>query len=285
VTISVGRVEEIWRYPIKSMGGEKLDSCRIERRWGIPGDRGWAVRDEQAGEIRGAKKIPSLLRCRARYTEEPRGDASPTVEIALSDGRAIRSDAADVSELLSTGLGREVTLWPRRPADDLAHYRRAVKLDEAEIRAQLGLLPDESLPRFGDASPPELAEFTSPPGTYFDAFELHLLTRTSLARLAQLLPDSHIDVRRFRPNLLIDTGAAGLPELDWCGQTLRIGALRLHVVQPTVRCVMTTCAQADLSKDPRIMRTLVRNLTQRLGVGASVIEPGEVRVGDPVELS
>jgi uncharacterized protein YcbX len=283
--VAAGRVVELWRHPVKSMAGERLGSAALAPGWGIPGDRGWAVRDEEAGEIRGAKKIPRLLECAARYLEEPRGAQTPPVEIALSGGARVRSDSPDAAEQLSRVLGRKLTLWPRRPAADRAHYRRAAGVgDERELRAQLGLLPDEPLPDFG-ALPPEVFEFATPPGTYFDAYELHLLTRASLARLQALLPDARIDARRFRPNLVVDTGGdPGTPELDWCGRELRIGSARLRVLSPVVRCSMTTCAQSELPRDPRIMRALVREFSQNLGVGASVLEPGEIRAGDAVEL-
>jgi uncharacterized protein YcbX len=70
------RVAEIWRYPVKSMQGEKLDSCMLTKG-GIPLDRGWAVRDEQTQTIRGAKWIAGLMRCSARYIEGTRAVPFP----------------------------------------------------------------------------------------------------------------------------------------------------------------------------------------------------------------
>ena len=68
---AIGKVKEIWRYPVKSMGGEKL-TCASVAAQGIPGDRGWALRDEKAGEIRGAKKLYQLMLCSAKYLKENR---------------------------------------------------------------------------------------------------------------------------------------------------------------------------------------------------------------------
>ena len=82
----VGHVKEIWRYPVKSMAGGQLKDCRVTER-GIPGDRGWALRDEEAKEIRGAKNFPVLMQCSARYLEEPNGGAVPQAEITLPDAR------------------------------------------------------------------------------------------------------------------------------------------------------------------------------------------------------
>ncbi|MCH8283333.1 MAG: alcohol dehydrogenase catalytic domain-containing protein [Chloroflexi bacterium] len=83
----VGTVKQIWRYPVKSMGGETVQDCQVGER-GLGGDRGWALRDETAGEIRGAKKLPELLECTARYLDAPSGESVPPVEITLPDPQA-----------------------------------------------------------------------------------------------------------------------------------------------------------------------------------------------------
>jgi uncharacterized protein YcbX len=286
----VGFVRELWRYPVKSMAGETLAECRIAERYGVPGDRGWALRDEEAGEIRGAKKIPALLQLGARYLEPPSGAATPPVSITLESGDEIRSDDPDASARLSKHLGRRVTLCARRPAEDREHYRRAEPITdmEATIRETSELLPDEPTPVLSEV-PVDLsivADHVSPPGTYFDYFQLHLLTTQSVASLAALAPGSQIDRRRFRPNLLIEAvdGLSGFCELDWCGKGLAIGDVRLDVVMPMMRCGMITCAQAELPRDPSIMRALVRDCDMNLGVGAQVLEAGRARVGDEVRL-
>jgi hypothetical protein len=93
-------------------------------------------------------------------------------------------------------------------------------------------------------------------------------------------------VRRFRPNVVIETdpALAGFVESAWSGRTLRVGDARARVVMPMMRCGMTTHAQGELPKDPRIMRALVREAGMNLGIGALVEKPGRVAVGDPVEL-
>ena len=283
----VGRITQLWRYPVKSMHGERLDAVTLGAR-GLPGDRGWAVRDEVAGEIRGAKKLPALMRCAARYLAEPSDDTVPPAEITLPDGTRIRSDAHDVSTRLSALLGRAVILWPRRPATDREHYRRAAPDNPdlmAELRQVFGRLDDEPLPDLS-VFPAEIMEFTSPLGTYFDAFPLHLLTTASLAAMAAQNPGARFDVRRFRPNVLIEPvdGAVGLVENGWCGRTLRLGTATARIEMPCTRCVMTTQEQADLPKDPSILRTIVRDADQSLGVYATPADPGHLAVGDAVEL-
>lgn len=283
----VGRIVEVWRYPVKSMGGESLPGAQLGAL-GIPGDRGWALRDEQAGEMRGAKKLPVLMRCKARYDAEPTVDKIPAVTITLPDGEQVRSGATDVNARLTALVGRPVTLWPLQPADNLDHYRRGMPDNpdmEAELRQLFGRLPEEPLPDLSNI-PPEVFQYTSPLGTYFDVFPLHLLTTGSLQTLAKKNPGAQFDRRRFRPNLLIEPqgATAELPEADWCGRRLRVGGAVVSLVMPTVRCSMTTQPADELPKDPSVLRTIVRDGNQALGVYATIEKPGAVKVGDDVEL-
>lgn len=283
----VGRVVELWRYPVKSMAGESVPGVRVGPL-GVVGDRGWALRDEDAGEIRGAKKMPVLMQCAARYDAEPGEAGIPPVTMTLPDGATVRSGDADAAARLSALTGRRLTLWPRQPAERTDHYRRglpdAPDID-TELRQIFGRLPDEPLPDLS-VMPPELFEYTSPLGTYFDLAPLHLLTTASLATLAARTPGARFDCRRFRPNLLIEPvgGAAGLVENDWCGRALRIGSVTIGITIPAMRCSMTTQAVGDLPKDPSVLRTIVRDANQNLGVYASVTEPGTIAVGDDVVL-
>ncbi len=281
----VGRVAQIWRHPVKSMEGERVEATPLGLD-GILGDRAWAVRDEQRGGIRGAKKIPALMTCRARYAEEPRADRIPAPEITLPGGERLCADAPDAAARLSAALGRAVTLWPRQPASDLEHYRRGAPDHEdalTELRAIFGRTPDEPLPDFSQF-PPEIMQYESPPGTYFDVFPLHLLTDATLRRLGAIAPASVIDVRRFRPNLVIETGGDGFVEAGWAGRTLRIGSALVRVGGPCPRCVMITHGFADLPRDPGLMRAVVREADQNVGSYATVARAGGIRVGDEVEL-
>jgi hypothetical protein len=280
----IGVVRELWRYPVKSMGGESLPQCTMGPL-GVLGDRGWAVRDEAAGEIRGAKKLPALLQCQARYRSQPGVDGIPPADIVLPDGATTATDDPEVAQRLSTLLGRRVTLHPRRPPEDTAHYRRGLPDHadmETELREIFGRTPDEPLPDLS-VLPPELFEYTSPLGTYFDLSPIHLLTTASLAALG---PADAFDRRRFRPNVLVETdpGTTGLVEAGWGGRTIRIGRATLRGEIPTMRCVMVTLPQRGLPKTPAVLRTIVRDAGQNLGLYAAVTAGGDVAVGDPVVL-
>jgi len=302
----VGRVERLFRYPVKSMRGEQLDATQLSPL-GVVGDRAWALRDEVRGGIRGAKQLPGLMSFRARYTEEPT-DGSAAAEIELPDGTRLSTGAADVNARLSQALDHQVSLWPRLPAAELDHYRRGPRIHEdpeTELRALFARTPDEPLPDLS-ALPRELITFESPPGTYFDAFPLLVMSREGYEEIARRAPESHFDLGRFRPNLVIDetrgtrpspgTSSPGTsspetsspeipyPEMGWVGRRLRIGEVMLAVEAKCPRCVMTTHGFGEVPKDPRIMRALVREADGCLGVYARVEVPGCVRVGDAVEL-
>ena len=272
-------VLNIYRYPVKSMMGEALSEAALGEA-GIAGDRGWAVRDEKRGGIRGGKKIPQLMQLTARS-----GPVAPL--IIAPDGDSASASAEGINEWLSDKLNHPVTLWPLLPAEQLDHYRRGAPDTEdfeQELRAVFGRLPDEPLPDLTGFE--ELLEFESPPGTYFDAFSLSLMSQQSLATMNQLDGDSLFDVRRFRPNLLVDIPDSDhpFPEQAWVGKTLSIGSTKLKIEMTCPRCSMTTHGFDDLPQDAQIMRKLVAHSEGNLGIYASVLEAGTVSAGDSVSL-
>jgi uncharacterized protein YcbX len=272
-------VLNIYRYPVKSMMGEALSEAAMGES-GIAGDRGWAVRDEKRGGIRGGKKIPQLMQLTAQS-----GAAAPL--IIAPDGDSASASAEGINEWLSDKLNHPVTLWPLLPAEQLDHYRRGAPDTEdfeQELRAVFGRLPDEPLPDLTGFE--ELLEFESPPGTYFDAFSLSIMSQQSLATMNQLDGDSLFDVRRFRPNLLVDIPDSDhpFPEQAWVGKTLSIGSVKLKIEMTCPRCSMTTHGFDDLPQDAQIMRKLVANSAGNLGIYASILEAGTVSSGDFVSM-
>jgi hypothetical protein len=282
----VGRVAQIWRHPVKSMEGERVERALLGAN-GIPGDRAWAVRDEERGGIRGAKKIPRLMECRARYASEPPASGpAPAPEITLPGGAIVRAGDANAAERISAAVERRVTLWPLLPASALDHYKRGAPDSPdvlTEMRAIFGRNADEPLPDFKQF-PPELVQYESPPGTYFDAYPLLVVTEATLRKLRALAPRSVIDVRRFRPNLVIATETEGFVEAGWSGKQLRVGGATLDVLGPCPRCVMITHGFGDVPQDTGLMRTVVKEADQNVGAYAKVAGGGEVRVGDSVTL-
>jgi len=120
---------------------------------------------------------------------------------------------------------------------------------------------------------------------HFDDAPIHLLTSASLEWLRRTLPGAQADERRFRPNLVIDWPGDSPLEQAWIGKRLRIGdEVELRIRDATERCGMTAFAQADLPRDPSILRHVTRAAGVRFGVYAEVIVPGAVRIQDPVSL-
>ena len=268
-------IEQIWRYPAKSMQGEQLEATALNAN-GLPGDRGWACRSEEIGGIRGARKLGNLMKLASRTL--PNGD----VEISLPDGSSFLATDADAGDRISAAIGHRITWWPILPSTDLDHYRRGPNGENiaAEFSEMFDVAAGEAFPDFSKF-PPILAEFESPPGTYFDAYPLLVVTASSLRELQTLAPDSTIDVRRFRPNIVVDTGdETGMPELEWQGREARLGGAIVRFTIECPRCVMTTREFADLPQDRGIMRALAANTKRCFGMYAEVASPGRIALGD-----
>jgi uncharacterized protein len=284
------RVADIHRYPVKSMQGERLEEASLGEL-GIPGDRAWALRDDVRGSLTGAKRFPLLMSMSARFAAQPdTGQRSPEVRMSY-DGQTLSSRSSDVNDALSRLLEHPVSLWPLLPAEDVEHYRRQAPPEgtdmETALRAVFGRTEDEPVP---DVSrfPEVLATSETPPGTYFDAYPLLIMTRASLQALADAAAQAgmttRFDMRRFRPNLVIDTEAEGFVENAWIGRRLRIGDAIVKVEMECPRCIMTTHGFLDVPRDPKVMRALVQHNDGNLGVYASVNNGAPIRVGDSAEL-
>jgi uncharacterized protein YcbX len=266
----VGSVVSLWEYPVKSMMGEELNATVVTER-GLLGDRAYALVDSSDGKVATAKnprKWPRLFDFRATFIEPARAAAKvPPVRIALPDGTTVTSDQGDLNQILSKALNREVTLR-------LAQ-RGAVTAEE--------YWPDMEGLDHRDT----VTDFTLPEGTFFDCAPVHLLTTATLDRLRELYPQGRIEVRRFRPNIVVQlaSGEKGFAENAWVGHTLAIGdEVRLDVTGPCARCVMTTLAQGELPSDPGILRTAVQYNHVNVGVYAAVARGGTIRRDDPVRI-
>ncbi len=273
--VQAGSVVALWRYPVKSMMGEELNSCEVTGR-GLLGDRQFAVVDRATGKVGGAKnprKWGSFFDFRAAYAEPPTTGAriSP-VRITLPDGTVVTNGQADLEQVLSRAFGREVALEEARPEN------RSPGATAEEY------WPDMAGLDYRDT----VTDFEMPAGTFFDIAVVHLLTTATINHLRALYPRGRFEVRRFRPNIVVSAGGeeAGFAENDWIGRTVAIGGnVRLAITGPCPRCVMITLPQGDLPKDPGILRTAAQHNAVNVGVYASVVGGGTVRRGDPVTLT
>lgn len=285
----VGTIAHLWRFPVKSMQGERLDEANVTER-GIVGDRAYALVEADSGKVVSAKSVnayPELLACRAEFVEPPRSGELPPARIVLPNGVSVTTDAPNVAAVLSKFFGRAVTLEQTAPVDFTIDSQVA-DLATGDVGpatpAQLG---SALFAKLGVKSP-------VPVGAFFDAFPLSLLTQSTLDRLNALRPQSRFDERRFRMNLIVATHESGFVENDWVKRTLQIGeTVRVLITMPDPRCVMTTLAQGELPRDVDVLRTLVTHNripaggTDTLpcaGVYARVTSVGLVRSGDPIAV-
>ena len=280
----VGRVAEVWRYPVKSMGGERVERTAVTAR-GVHADRMWAVRDVGLDTFTTARRWPVLLQCRARFAEDPAGrSAEPgdvlEVIITFPDGDERSSADPAVHERLSELIGKPARLESLPPLTEKRRYRTP-NANKADIRRQFAIPDGDPLPDFSMfpvRKLAELARYATPVGALYDAYPIHLLTRASLRAIAEP------DVRRFRPNVLIDLDGADLVEFAWCGGRLRAPDVVFSSEIPTLRCSIPTRPQGDLPADPDVLRTINAQADHCLGVYADVAAPGSIAVGDPLEL-
>ena len=284
----------IWRFPVKSMRGERLHEADLTGR-GFFGDRSLALLDRETGRIVSAKSVrrfPQMLACQAVFVEPPRlGYDLPPVRITLFDGTTVMSDAGNADRVLSACFKHDVALVRAAPPDfTIDQYHPDV--EHADPSGQRDTVVAQKL---GSAMFAELgAPSPVPEGALFDVFPVSLLTTSTLAQMNLRQPQSRFDERRFRMNVIIGAAAPGFPENDWVGQEVRIGnTARVQVTMPDPRCVMTTLAQEDLPADIGILKALVAHnrlplpdgaLSPCAGAYAAVAAPGAIRTGDRVQL-
>jgi uncharacterized protein YcbX len=277
------------------MRGERIDQADITGR-GVAGDRAFAVLDVATGKVASAKSVrafPGLLACQASFVEPPQpGRTLPPVRISLPDGTHALSDSPDVDRVLSGYFRRDVKLARSAP-DSFTIDQYYPDIEGADPSGHRDTSVEQKLgaaffAEAGLASP-------VPADAFFDLFPLSMLTTSSLARLSGLRPQTRFDERRFRMNVIVGADAAGFVENDWVGRQIALGSrVRIRVMMPDPRCVMTTLPQEDLPGDPDVLRTLVQHNRLPIanagdapcaGVYAVVEAEGPVRAGDPVTLA
>jgi uncharacterized protein YcbX len=273
----LGTVAGLRRYPVKSLLGEDLRACEVTAR-GLAGDRVLGLVHRETGKVASAKN-PRLWRSLLRLAAA----SGPDVKIAFPDGTAIASTDPGIDAALSEFTGHHVTLTGTPPP--------AATLDRADpeqvLRDGITAPVDAEVLQIGGASPE---------GTFFDFAPLHLLTTSALARIAELSPRGAVELKRYRPNVVVKTAAPGFTENDWAGRDLRIGRdLAIRVMARTPRCAIPTLEHGELPRDVDALRVpAAHNRVSPLdglgpqpcaGVYAQVLQPGRIQVGDLVRLA
>ena len=171
------------RYPVKSMQGLEVDHLEVGPI-AVEGDRRRACIDETTSRIMSAKRFGRLLEA-----------AADDDGITLPSGRRLAYGADEVDQVLSGWMGRRVRLEERTP----------------ETAGSYEMTFD---PPNDDA---EYYEIPSPPGSYLDLAAVHLLSTATLAGGASAYDSLDWDVRRFRPNVVVEGPHEPFGEDAWCG--------------------------------------------------------------------
>jgi uncharacterized protein YcbX len=236
----LGRVSALFRYPVKSMAGERLDSARIG--WhGVEGDRRLAFRrlaDRGAFPWLTASRLPELLLYQPVGRQETTGEPLPA-RVRTPDGKEYGLTDEALLKEIATRLGADL---------ELMHLKHGI---------------------FDDATVSAIASGTI----------------SSIAREAGV----EADVRRFRPNLVIDTaGAEPFEEDRWVGRVLEFGpegtGPAVSVTMRDLRCVMLNFDPDTARANAEVMKTVVRMNENYAGVYGTVVRTGEVCVGQAVVL-
>ena len=227
-------VASLWRYPVKSMLGEVVDSLFVDQG-GAHGDRRLALLDAVTGRVASAKQ-PRLWRELLQFSA--RVDAGE-VRIKLPDGRTVSANHAGIDDLLSQSLGRPVQLISERPQG------ATLERPDPEQVLQFGL--DAEV----EGQLVEIARAT-PGESFTDLAPLHAITTATVEHVGT-------EALRYRPNLLIATppGYPPYAENDWVGRQMVAGEARLQVLKPTVRCAVPTLEHGALPRAPHALRTLM----------------------------
>lgn len=241
---TVGFIKGIWRYPLKSMLGEELSGSQVSER-GLKGDRQFALVDPETQKAIRAKQVPELFFYQAKLADDPADNGDTAISITMPDGSRIESSDKTAGARISQALCRNVIL------------QKVSERNGGEL-----------------------------PG-FFDDSLIHLITTATLKSLTGLYPQGVFDPRRFRANFLIETNpdCTGFPEDGWLGKIIHIGqSLRLSITAHCARCVMTTHAQPGLEADSGILAAAVEHNYKNVGVYASILSPGFIKLGDQVSL-
>lgn len=176
-----------------------------------------------------------------------------------------------------------------RERGDMAHYRPSLlepaRPDQSPtaVRTPSGATLDVADPALAAELGAGVRVIKQDRGV-FDTMPLSIITTQTIARLGAVV-GAELDVRRFRPNVLIEAAdEAAFAEDSWVGCVLRIGGVRLRVDKRDGRCAVVTIDPATTARNPAILRAIARDRQGCLGVYGSTVEPGRIAVGDPVVI-
>ncbi|MCY3910468.1 MAG: MOSC domain-containing protein [bacterium] len=275
--MTIYSIAELWRYPVKSMGGERVESLEL-RTSAVVGDRRWAVRNSETGKIASAKRprpYGQLLSWSART------QADGGLVVVGPNGREYAVGSGELDDELTKALGEPVRLveveegrdetygseWPEIPG---------TVLSDMEVDLPVAALTEKT--------------------SFVDASAVHIIANQSLAHLASLLDGAKLGVERFRPNIVLDAqddaGSEEFADLAWKDLDVKIGDVELRIADATPRCVMTTLAQPGYEQAKSVLQVLAATARKEIefgafacfGTNAEVTAAGTIKVGDTLTV-
>lgn len=258
----IGRVESLWRYPVKSMRGEEMQEMFASYA-GVYGDRLFAF--ETSASPRGfpfftGREQRQMIRYRARFRNPEKAARPINLDEAEKLGSGANPISADASELMvdvETPEGKTFAVNDPALIDNLRstidgnHQLTLLRSDKAITDCRpLSLFAVQTAQKLGD--------------------ETGVL----------------VDKRRFRANVYIDLmSSEGFAEDKIVGKSLRIGSrVTVAVLQRDARCMMITLDPDNAEKTPAILKTVAQAHEGMAGIYGAVLTEGMIRLGDPIEL-
>ena len=152
------------------------------------------------------------------------------------------------------------------------------------VKTPSGEVKDITDPALASELYPDGASLIKQDRGVFDTFPMSLISTQTIARLGEIV-GTELDVLRFRPNILIESND-GMPfvEDEWVGKVLRIGEMQMRVDQRDGRCVVITLDPETGHSNGKILKAVREARQGCLGVYGSIVQPGRIRIDDPVHV-
>jgi uncharacterized protein len=258
----IGTLESVWRYPVKSMGGESLEEVFVAFS-GLMGDRLYSLVSSNGNPgfpWHTARDQKSLLRYKPRYR-----NASLT----------LKPENLEAAQRLSPGVN---PLYP-----EAEKFSIEVETPEGEVYS----LDEEAfLEHIKTLTNNRTIKLYFTQKSQFDCRPLSLFSLQLRDLLAEEL-DTRIDKRRFRANFYVNWNKDKPPlyENELIGKRLKIGKmLEINVLERDPRCKMITLDPDTAEANPEIIKHVSRFYEGHAGVYGSVLVEGVVKAGDAIQL-
>ena len=256
----IGKVDSLWRYPVKSMRGEELDEA-FAGFSGIYGDRLFAFRSSASPKgfpYLTAREQQKLLQHRPHFRNPDK--AARPINLAEAEAMGANPVSGDLTELMvdvetpngeTLAIDDPVLIGTLRTGIDQKHQLTL-------MRSERALTDCRPVSIFSLQSARQLSEETGTP----------------------------VDKRRFRANIYVDlTSAEGFAENEFVGRSLRIGPkVVVRILERDARCMMITIDPDTAEKSPAILKAVAQAHEGMAGVYAAVLTEGIIRRGDTVEI-